>query len=331
MKNINKHLFTFAGISAFLGLVLLLLLQKFLPVFFLHTVYYCQEFIHTYSIQLPPQINIGIFGLLALFLLAFFTKISIIFFKIRHLRKELQTDIKSQQQFTYLIRALGLKEKVCFVKNHKPFAFCLGIRNPRIYISSKLTQIMTVKELEVVLLHEKYHLENRDTLIMLIAQVGEFIFPFFPLFSELLHKYKIDRELRADRKALQNLENKDVLISVLKKLLAFPTLSPAFIAAIGDSTTLEARIETLMQKHQARENISIKNILISMLSLTVLIAVLAAPVHAIEVHSSKQDAMMVCLEGDTCASWCKKHNTVIPYSSKPSNLSVVSRTYSPVW
>ena len=95
---------------------------------------------------------------------------------------------------------------------------------PKIYISTGLLSHLTKKELEAVLRHEQYHLENHDTFTMIVASVAHSLFPFFPLVSDLINKYRIDREIRADKFAVSKIGDQYPLVSVLKNFLHFQQL-----------------------------------------------------------------------------------------------------------
>ena len=94
------------------------------------------------------------------------------------------------------------------IQSEKPFAFCFGIRSPKIYVSSALISLFTKDEFETILCHEKHHLESRDALTLLVAHMVESLFPFFPLLSDLIMAYRTEREMLADRAATQGVLTK---------------------------------------------------------------------------------------------------------------------------
>ena len=315
MKQLNKNFITFSSLALFLGIITLLLLYKVLPVFFLHTVYYCQQIFHAYSIQIPQPMSFLFIGIAGLFILSFFIKLSNTIWKQYQFRKSLRKSNTVYKKILPLLQKLRIQDHASVIKNTHSFAFCLGFRKPHIYISTQTIKTMTTKELEAILWHEKYHLEHRDSLTMFIASITQFLFPFFPMVADLLQQYKIEREIQADNTAIRELGTRKPLISVLRKLLQHPTPSLLFASAIGDNRTLEERINSLVKNSPSLPRVKKRNILLSIFSLAILILSIAIPVHATEVHTNMQDTMMICLEGNNCASWCKEHNTVIPYSS----------------
>ncbi|MCL6096621.1 MAG: M56 family metallopeptidase [Patescibacteria group bacterium] len=314
MRKINKNFLAFTSITAFLGISVVLLLYKLVPAFFTHTVYYCQLLINSYSIKIPHEFNLIIFVFLSLIIFVFLTKALVTFIKIRRMKKYLIKNEKIVEKVLILVEKVDLKNKVSIVKDKRPFAFCLGIRNPHIYISTKTVSIMTAGQLEAILLHEKYHLDHADSLTLFIGSLPELLFPFFPLIPKLLERYKIEREIRADRLAAKGLGTKKPIIEVLKRMLENPSVSPSFIPSIADTSTLEIRIKSLMNKTTTSPKIKKIDFLISIISLSFIVASIVTPVQATEIHAKNQDAVMVCLEDNRCIKQCEKNNMSHSYS-----------------
>jgi len=228
------------------------------------------------------------------FLLIATIKLLTIYIKVQLSRKKLLRNCKSNTSFTMILENLQLTKKTYLIENEKQFAFCLGIRKPKIYISTALLSILNEREIEAVLRHERYHLHNRDTLIMLIASIGQSLLPFFPLLSDLLHNYRIEREIRADAKAIQGLGDEKPLISVLKKLLTTPAYATVTVSAIADHDTLEPRIQALIKRDSHFKKFKVKHIFISLVSVFIMIIITLTPVQAMEIHHKGEDAMMLC-------------------------------------
>lgn len=250
MIRINKNLLSFAIVTLFLGLAVVMVSSKFLPLFFQHSVYFCQQFIDTFSIQIPHQLGYIVFGALTVMVLMTIYKFVFIFFEVEHLRANLRSYKKPTSRLHSLLRKIHLEGKVSVIQSEKPFAFCVGILHQKIYISTTLLFIMSKKELEAILLHEKYHLKNKDSLIMLFASIVQSLFPFFPLTTDLLTQYKINREIEADWEAVQELGDTYPLVSVLKKFLSFPAFSLTTASSIANYETLEPRINALVKREK---------------------------------------------------------------------------------
>ena len=89
-----------------------------------------------------------------------------------------KTKSQSSKNIDEVCNALGLHNKVTLLDQTKPLAFCLGVLNPKIYISTGLVEMMNSEELKVIMKHEKYHLDNRDSLVFIVATIIESLFPF---------------------------------------------------------------------------------------------------------------------------------------------------------
>ena len=313
MKKINKNLLIFTLITSFLGVGLALILYKFMPAFFIHTVYYCKLLINSYSIKIPHEFNLIIFVFIFFVGFVFLTKMLVTFIKIRRMKNSLVKNEKIVEDVLMLAQKVGLKNKVSIVKDTRLFAFCLGIRKSHIYISTKTASIMTTTQLEAILLHEKYHLEHADSLTLFIGSLPGLLFPFFPFIPKFLEHYKIEREIKADKQAVMELGSTKPIIEVLKKMLENPSVSPSFISSIGNTNTIEIRIKSLLNKKNVSPRIRKVDFLISMLSFGFIVASVVIPVQATEAHLDNKDAIMVCVKNNTSLS----HQSNMSHSYSP--------------
>lgn len=327
MINQNKYLLLFLGLLFVLGICVVIDLVKIFHLTFQHTAYYCQAFIKSFSLRIPH--NLGTF--LLFFVGAGGTAVALKLFsayvQIHRLKRSLRGNVIEDESFQMILKSLNLGHKALLIESNMPFAFCFGLRHPKIYVSTKMYNLLEDKELKGVLLHESCHLKHKDTLTMFVASVVQFLFPFFPVVSDLVRNYRMERELKADREALRFIGDPDVLLCTFKKLLTFTNSNPAFIAAIADSETLELRIKALTEQNFLLRKFSMRHILISILSFIFLSVLALAPVYAINTENKKGE-VMICVVSNDCSNWCKAHNTVTPnvYPQSPNT----SYPYSPV-
>ncbi len=332
MIRINKNLAVFSGLFLLLGTILLFTFQKFSPLIG-HVTYYCQSLlIDAKMIPIPYYLSIVPFGLLLFILAISVVKFFLLNIKVQFLKFKLRGNVAVDQSINKLIKHVGLQGRVVLVKSDKHFAFCLGVRTPKIYFSTGLMARLSIKELEAVIRHEQYHLENHDTFTMIVASVAHSLFPFFPLVSDLIKKYRIEREIEADKFAVGKIGDRYPLISALKKLLAFPTVGTVAVAAIADHDTLEPRIYSLVNKPYIRRQFRIRHLLITLFSSAVLAIILVMPVHAKELHHEEHDVIMLCTDGECMNSCTSEQNLNKLYSEIPStktNQSSSSQSYTP--
>ena len=92
----------------------------------------------------------------------------------------------------------------------RPLAFCSGVLNPRIYVTTGLQEALSSRELQAVLRHEEHHRRSRHPLLraMLIASAD--VMFFFPMVRWLAERVLDDAELAADRAAILRLGHQTV-------------------------------------------------------------------------------------------------------------------------
>lgn len=323
----NKYFLIFIGLFLILSISVSLLLYKFFPLLVHHTIYYCREMIHSLSFQVPGGLGMFVFITISITLLVTAVKLFSTFLHIYQFRTNLLKSVSLTPSFMPLLKKIHLVDKVVMAQNDKPFAFCFGIRSPKIYISTKLISLVTASELKTILLHEQYHLEHHDALTLLVANIAASLFPFFPLLSDLITSYRTEREILADKAAIKGNSHKD-LISIFKKLLQYePDYNLSLIPAIADPQTLDARIRSLLHGIHYQQAVVLKNVLISLFSLGIIGLLMLAPVNAIELHESGHDVMLLCSNTQGCISYCRQTfmSPVQPNNFSPSAKS--SSTY----
>lgn len=327
----HKYYVIVLGIIA-LSIVSLLVFvcQKYLP-FFLHsTIYYCQNVISTLSNQALPTIaNRPLFiGFLAVVGLIGFRLIALVTQLLKE-GKQFRHAVIPQGELLRSSKESAIEKQVRMIKTDRPLAICFGIFQPKIYISSGLLKIVNTDELRAILAHEKYHLDHKDNLVMLLASVVQNLLPFFPIIKDFIKNYRIQRELEADASAVAGRNNSAHLISVLEKLIQY---EPQYVfvgaSGLGFFDTLETRIRYLVHKTEYQPRITILNGAISGVSLFLLLALSVAPVQAIELHDLGGDAIITCVSNNECAASCKesinKSLPMSPMQSSPQNYSTTS-------
>lgn len=282
MIKINKNLILFIGLLFGTTFILSFIFQKFLPLLS-YAVYYCQSFVEASIVRIPNMLTLIPFGLVLITIIFATLKILILIIKTQYLIHSLKSKKgNASKKINLLINNLGLQGKIIVINSNKKFAFCLGFVKPKIYISTSLLSNLSIGEIESVLRHEQYHLENHDNRIYLIAFVFYSMFPFLPVISDLVRRYRIEREIQADRFTVKSIGESASLVSSLRKLLVAPAFETASLAAIGEQDTLEIRIYALLKKEYHYKHVKIQNLFITIISFVLIIAALAIPVHAEE-------------------------------------------------
>jgi len=284
---LNKYIAIFIGIFLGLNTILFIVLQKYFWIVLHHSITLCQEMVKTLSVDLFKNTSQAILLLLFITISITIIKLLITIVKMYLLKLDLNKNI------------VNTSNNISIVNSANPYAFCFGIRNPKIYISTKLINILTKKELEVVIAHENYHLKNHDTITLMLSNIFCSLVPYFPLISDIIYNYKVERELLADQAAILSQNNDANLVNVLKKLIKYePQFNYAGIPAIADINTLEARINKLTMSKKFSKKFNWNNVIISFISLTFLLVLIFIPINPIEVHSKGNDTVILCVDNN---------------------------------
>jgi Zn-dependent protease with chaperone function len=131
-------------------------------------------------------------------------------------------------------------QDVIVVRSDEAFAFTLGLREPRVYISTATVKMLTAGELEAVVLHEQSHAASRDPLRKQALLVLRASLRFVPGAAILIDAYLRSREFEADDNVRRVTGTPDALLSAFFKLATAPT------AATGYSDFAAARMRRLL-------------------------------------------------------------------------------------
>lgn len=190
--------------------------------------------------------------------------------------------IRVPQRIRALSSVLGMDGKIDLIDDSRLYSFCYGFFRPKVCISHSLADSLTGAELKAVLLHEKFHLENRDPLKILLSRaVAEMLF-LLPVASNLRDRYIRAKELAADDATVEFMGTELPLASALLKILRRrgQVLSTE-LAAIGALSVTEQRIERLLDPTaEFLPAISMPKFVTSMAMLAMLFVVSIMPIYA---------------------------------------------------
>jgi len=305
---ITKNTLVFFILIGSLLLTVIKALQKALILAWEKTLYYCQTILQTISFHFPSSAGLIIATLIILiFIIALLKLLLVILYTFRLKRRLLKKQIPKSKELRLLVKKLKIESITKVIKDKKTFAFCFGLFNPKIYLSTALIKKMTTQELEAVLRHETYHIEYNDTAVMTIAFIGQSLLPFFPLLSDFIDNIQLDREIEADKKVIKAMGNKKILMTTLKKLILYPFPTSGYIQALADYKTLEKRIQVLTGKKKIYNKFNQIKIAISLISFIILLSFIFSPVKAEERYKKTSQGVSICLLGSNCFSRCNQH------------------------
>ena len=133
------------------------------------------------------------------------------------------------------------------VESPAAYAFTYGLRRPRICVSIAMARLLTLAEIEAVLLHEHHHRAQRDPLLVLMSRALADACSFIPLLPALQERYEALKELAADAAAVRRVGTAAMAGALYKALVNDPTAigTDALGAAAGLSVT-QRRIDHLL-------------------------------------------------------------------------------------
>ncbi|HEV2250596.1 MAG TPA: M56 family metallopeptidase [Candidatus Limnocylindria bacterium] len=142
---------------------------------------------------------------------------------------------------------LGLAGRIDIVRDVRPFSFCYWFRRPRICLSTELITRLDDAELRAVLLHERYHLRQRDPLRLVIARYFAAGLYVVPVVEELVEYYSVQKEVAADQAAVRAMGGVRELASALFKALPdADDVELGLLVPVGSLSVTEARIDQLV-------------------------------------------------------------------------------------
>lgn len=143
--------------------------------------------------------------------------------------------------------ALELSGRIDIVRDVRPFSFCYWFRRPRICLSTGLIKRLDDAELRAVLLHERYHLQQRDPLRLVVARYFAAGLYVVPVVEELVEYYTVQKEVAADQAAVRAMGSVRALASALFKVLPdADDVDLGLLVPVGSLSVTEARIERLV-------------------------------------------------------------------------------------
>ena len=299
---ISKYPIIFISFFIFLSALFSLVFLKYYPFLFKSLIYHCPHLDCSRLVRLSTEAGVTLFQLMILFIGLTVIKLVVNYLKVFFLRRKLLKSVVKNHKVESLIKNLDWKENILVVSNQNPFAFCFGFLKPKIILSSGLTKIMNRRELTAVINHEKYHLEHKDALVLLLAKAVQSLFPFFPFISDCLKNYNIEKETMADELAIEMENGRNSLVTALKKLLKFD--NPMAFSTIPNFTgveTLEVRIKSLTKKANTFQKFSLKNSVLSIFAFVILLSLTFAPLHT---FSQGKNEIVTCINTNSCTDSC---------------------------
>ncbi len=140
---------------------------------------------------------------------------------------------------------MKIGRRVDLVDAEPAFAFTYGFLQPRVVLSRGLVDRSTPAQLRAILEHESYHARNLDPLKLVAVRAASAAFFFLPAIRQLSDNYLLDRELAADRRAVERAGTQPLAAALMRVLSPVDRFASPVAAALGGTEQLSARIEQL--------------------------------------------------------------------------------------
>ena len=161
-----------------------------------------------------------------------------------------------------LCTKLNLSDQVVVLDTPARLAFCYGLLQPRICLSTGLVQVLTDREVTAVLLHEDYHRHHYDPLRALMANVLAAMLFFVPVVAEWRKLFLTSVELAADRHVMR-LAGRVPLAAALHKLLTHPQAVHLPAPGVNGFSATDVRIAHLLNNTTSTTRLSPRNLVSS--------------------------------------------------------------------
>jgi beta-lactamase regulating signal transducer with metallopeptidase domain len=161
-------------------------------------------------------------------------------------------------------RGLKIDGRIDVVGDRRAFSFCHWFVQPRICLSTTLVRRLDREELRAVLLHERYHLRQRDPLRLVVARYFAAGLYVVPVVDELVGFYTLQKEIAADEDAVRATGDVRDLARALYKLLpAADEVALGLLAPVSSLSVTEARIDRLVAGREAPIRLSAVSVALS--------------------------------------------------------------------
>ncbi len=201
IKNEYKYFGTIFAIFISSIATLILLFRKYALLTFQHFVETCQQLATSFFSSGTHFIGLVLIALTILVAVIFCVKT---LFSLLKTQKKIELILKYRSsdipnKLPEVLKKVGPKEnKVVVVQRKSNHAFSYGVRSQKIVLSEGLISNLSSKQLEAVVLHEFYHIDNRHSLFIIVSEIISATLFFLPLVKEINKKMKVMFEKQAD-------------------------------------------------------------------------------------------------------------------------------------
>ncbi|HKW78764.1 MAG TPA: M56 family metallopeptidase [Candidatus Limnocylindria bacterium] len=154
--------------------------------------------------------------------------------------------IPTPRRVRVIERELRMVGRIDVVADPRPFSFTYWFRRPRICVSTALVRRLSREELRAVVMHERYHLRQRDPLRVVVLRYFAAGLYVVPVVDELATYYALQKEIAADDDAVRALGVAPLARALYKLLPDAPERELGLLMPVTGLSVTEARIERLL-------------------------------------------------------------------------------------
>ena len=293
-------LFSIALLAFSLGTYILIMQGSLQPRSFFTT---CFEVIKNVQehIHINTQVIIGAFVIATITISTFLAIFQFINFLFSYYHLNTQTNYTGsnyKSKLNKLLKKHNIQpQTISILDNNKLTAYTFGLFRPKIVISRPLLQKLTVKQLEAVILHELFHIQNRHTLwLLIIRTISSFLF-FIPIFKYLYSQLKTEFEISADAYVEKVQKTNTYLRQAIVLNLVYRTDSFTYFV----SSPIEKRVEYLVNKKSSFDKISIWQLSLSIVSFFLMLGIVINNPRQVLAQFAAEDST-ICKSQTNCES-----------------------------
>jgi len=216
MKKEYKYFGAILSVFLFAILTLSLLFRKYSLLTFQHFIETCRQILPTFFSSGVHFVGLALVALTSLVTIIFFAKT---IFSLVKTQRKIDSLLKYKLDYVpnklnKILAKLRLHENFVFVVNkNTKHAFSFGLKSNKIVISKGLIDQLSLSQLEAVILHEKYHIENKHPLLLVVSEILSSTLFFLPMMKEVSRKMRAILEREADLFA-QSIQGSDAHLKV---------------------------------------------------------------------------------------------------------------------
>ena len=154
--------------------------------------------------------------------------------------------VRLPREVAVLAHELDLDGRVDVIEDERAFSFCYWFSRPRVSLSTSLVRRLSRDELRAVLLHERYHLRQRDPLRVVIARYFAAVLYVVPAVDELASFYALQKEIAADDDAVRRVGIEPLARALYKLLPSASDRKLGPLLPVAELSVTEARIDRLV-------------------------------------------------------------------------------------